>query len=288
MPARTRRAVLATLAGLSAGCSRSASDTGSDRTDHDGTATPEPATVALEPTDADRLAGDTVTVYRQSFAAAIREAASGDDLSRSVVDTPIESPSLPLASVDAVTVTDERGDAGGTYALSIESGPHVTVKLHLEAVSEPPADATVYDATELSEPRVDAVREAALGRRAEVPIERPTAQWIRDELVGAYVRYEGTTYRAIRLTGTDNGFFETAMYWILGLDPVSATPDTSLRLPALDEEVRARLDALLARQETRPERLQATVPVDSPVVAFGRDTDLLLDYARLFEVTVSV
>ncbi|WP_254272572.1 hypothetical protein [Haloarcula marina] len=292
----TRRAVLGAVSALLAGCSSRPDTSGTAPSDQPTdssapdrrTASPTPSerTLTLGPVRGDPFASGPVTVYRRPFADAIRHAAAGDAPARGVVETPVQAPEIPLGGVDRVAVEDPVGDAGGTYALALDSGAHVTVKLDLTEVNDPSPTATVYDAADLPKARRDAVAEAVGDGRAEVPIQRPTAQWILDELLGNAVRYENATYRAVRHTGTDNGFFETKVYWVLELDPAEGDPEATLRLPDIDSRVRSVVDSLLANQRSTDGR-SATVTTEGPVAAFARETDRLLGYDAVFEPTLS-
>lgn len=253
MTRRTRRGLLALLAGATAplaGCRTNSRDPSGTRTDaatpprtgrsptpseRSPTATdPQPATDPGTASDTagtatpgrlvltrdDPSPGPTATVYPERLRSLLREAATTDGPLRVRAETPVYAPEPLLARLRTVRLESPDGTVDGRYEVAAEGGAYYEWRVGATPVESVPEGADVTPTRNLS-PARRAFVDSALDRGGTlVSPETELGSWVRHGFVGGYVSRDGTTYRGRKLQQTDAAFFSREVWYVLSLTPL--------------------------------------------------------------------
>lgn len=224
-----------------------------------------------------RAATEDVVVRKQAQVYSLEQFVPADRL-------PITRPEHVL--LDSDRARDELSDQ--PFGLDVKSGLGKEATFRAERIDTQPEDRTVIEVDDLpSEKRelaVELVNEEFVTLRPEAEL----AEWIRTEVLDAYLRHEGVYYQVSNPPGTDDGFLEGIVYFIIDLTRTSAGEaenPVTIRLPGDRSAVRPFVEAALENREGEVARY-ATQKLPEDVVRFAENTDFLMTYADLYRVRV--
>lgn len=289
----TRRTLLASLAGIAAGCTSPVREgTGptapagtTDAPSPTTTSTP-PAELRLDPTSVEAVDGP-LTVYPSELVDWLREAAGTGGTVRGHAEVSAYAPEPVLPAFERVTL---RGDDAGSYAVDAAGGPRYRHLVGAERVDGPPAGEEEAEATTAVNDLPDERRALALAAIADdgsprVYPETELGTWVRNEFYGGTFRHEGAYYRGHEVQQTDAAFFSREVWYVLSLSPVDGD-GTVLRLDDVGPAVRTAVDRLVGDDAT-PVEGSASGPFPPAVRSFVAETAYLITHTAVYEVSLS-
>lgn len=291
MLSTTRRAWLAALAGVAAGCNGTGNDgspaattttTATSSTTTTSTTEP-PAELRLRPVSVEEADGP-MTVYPAELADWLRQAASTGETVREYAEVPAYNPVPVLPRFEMVEL---RGDdaVAGSYAVDAAGGPRYEHFVGAERVDEVPDGEEVTPVSDLpAERRTLAEAAIAEDQRARVYPETELGTWVRTEFYGGYFSHDGKRYRGHEVQQTDAAFFSQTVWYVLSLSPTDGD-GTALRLVDVDPAVREVIDRVIGEDPTPVERSERG-PFPAAVTSFAAETEFLLTHTAVYEVSL--
>lgn len=197
----SRRALLTTIAAVSAGCTVGPGGTAvSPSSSEPPTATETDPLVTFDRVDvADVPSADPILVVAPEWRRWLRRAAAGETV-RAAVNDPELCGRAPLDDVPSVTLRDA-DDRSGPYELTLETGGHYRYPFDAEPAT-PPENAPVYDVGDLPDPVASGLEPLLESGAGPLEPQTQTYEFVEAHTLDhedyrylLYVRRNDTTYR---------------------------------------------------------------------------------------------